>query len=402
MGDSIVLVTPQNKEIKLTVSGFIGDLSMLTEKDAFGICMNTDAYQTYLMGDTKEENWVYFVQFKPHVRIQQALADIKSQFQLSDDQIAQNVKLLALLLQSNDTYMIYLYETAVILAVLVGIAGVLMISGSINSNVAGRTEFFGMMRCVGATRRQVIRFVRMEALNWCKLALPLGLLAAVVAVWLLCAILKWLCAGYFATMPVFNVSWSGLLAGAVVGLITVQIAAEAPAKKASRVSPLMAVSGNAGTIHAIKKPEGTKMFPVEIALGIRRAKGSRKNFILMTGSFMFSIILFLAFSTAIDFMHHAINPLKPYTPDISMVSEDNSCSILKSNTEKLRENPSVKKVYGRSFAYHVPVKVNGAERLINLISYEKEQFAWSKKFLLNGNIDQVESGDSVLMVYDSG
>jgi len=63
-----------------------------------------------------------------------------------------------------------------------GIAGqsdnecVLMFSGSLNSSVAQRTQFFGMMRCVGASRRQIIRFVRLEALNWCKTAVPFGLI----------------------------------------------------------------------------------------------------------------------------------------------------------------------------------------------------------------------------------
>lgn len=45
------------------------------------------------------------------------------------------------------------------------IAGVLMISGSINSTVAQRIRFFGMMRCIGMSRKQLARFVRLEALN---------------------------------------------------------------------------------------------------------------------------------------------------------------------------------------------------------------------------------------------
>ena len=47
-----------------------------------------------------------------------------------------------------------------------------MISGSMNSNVAQRTKIFGMLRCIGASRQQIIRFVRLEALNWCKTAVP--------------------------------------------------------------------------------------------------------------------------------------------------------------------------------------------------------------------------------------
>ena len=69
-----------------------------------------------------------------------------------------------------------IYGIAAVLFILVLLAGVLMISGSLNSNVAQRTKFFGMMRCIGASRQQIIRFVRLEALNWCKTAIPIGLI----------------------------------------------------------------------------------------------------------------------------------------------------------------------------------------------------------------------------------
>lgn len=69
-----------------------------------------------------------------------------------------------------------IYGIAAVLFVLVLLAGILMISGSMNSNVAQRTKFFGMMRCIGASSQQIIRFVRLEALNWCKIAIPLGLI----------------------------------------------------------------------------------------------------------------------------------------------------------------------------------------------------------------------------------
>ena len=66
----------------------------------------------------------------------------------------------------------------------------------------------------------------------------------VVLTWILCAALRVLSAGFFSTLPVFGVSISGIIMGIIVGLLTVLIAAQAPAKKASKVSPLAAVSGN--------------------------------------------------------------------------------------------------------------------------------------------------------------
>ena len=54
--------------------------------------------------------------------------------------------------------------------------------------------------------------------------------------------------------------------------------------------------------------------------GPSHAGASRKNLFLLTGSFSLSIILFLSFSVAVDFMNHSLTPLRPWTTDISIIS----------------------------------------------------------------------------------
>lgn len=111
------------------------------------------------------------------------VAQICRDLELDESEVGKNAKLLALTLQSDDTSILGLYLTAGVLAVLVMVAGVLMIASSLNSTVARRTEFFGLLRCVGATPGQVTRFVYLEALIWCRMAVPLALLVSVAAVW---------------------------------------------------------------------------------------------------------------------------------------------------------------------------------------------------------------------------
>ena len=137
-----------------------------------------------------------------------------------------------------------IYLIAAVLFVLILIAGVLMISSSINSNVAQRTKFFGMMRCIGMSKQQIVRFVRLEALNWCKTAVPIGLVLGIAATWVLCAVLRFVVGEEFSHIPLFGVSVIGIISGIVVGIVTVLIAARSPAKRAARVSPVTAVSGN--------------------------------------------------------------------------------------------------------------------------------------------------------------
>ena len=188
------------------------------------------------------------------------------------------------------------------LFLLILIAGVLMISGSINSTVAQRTKFFGMMRCIGMSRQQLTRFVRLEALNWCKTAIPIGVILGMVSSWVLCAILRFVVREEFTAIPLFGISFVGIASGVVMGTFTVLIAARAPAKQAAKVSPVAAVSGNTENTNRIQRAVRTGSLPIEISLGAHHAVSAKKNLVLMTGSFALSIILFLTFSVLLDFV----------------------------------------------------------------------------------------------------
>ena len=400
-GDTIEVTSPDELFV-FRITGFVEDTSYMLQSGAFGVFMNTDTYLSCFQEATLAEDFVYFVEFKPRCRIQNVIGDICEQLKISRDAVSENAKLMGLLLQSKDSYILMLYLVAVILAALVAFAGMMMILGSLNSNVAQRTEFFGMLRCLGASAKQIRRFVRLEALFLCRTAIPLGLIASMAVVWLLCGALKVIGPTYFGEMPCFGISRIGLCAGCVIGLLTVLTATKAPAKKAAKVSPLTAVSGNADTVFAAKKAADTALFHVETALGIHHAAGSKKNLFLLTASFAFSIILFLSFSTCVDFMFHALTPLQPYTPDVSIVSRDNSCAIPDELLAGLKEKPYINRIYGRSFAYDLPARIGGEEKTVNLISYETHQFGWAEDDVLQGNMERVQNGDGVFLVAGEG
>lgn len=268
---------------------------------------------------------------------------------------------------------------AVVLFLLILIAGVLMISSSMNSSVAQRTRFFGMMRCIGMSKQQIMRFVRLEALNWCKTAIPIGLVLGVVTTWGLCAVLHFAVREEFSEIPLFGISIFGIASGIFVGLITVLIAANAPAKYAAKVSPITAVSGNAGhekTMH--HSPIGFGR--IEALLGISHAVSGKKNLFLMTGSFALSIILFLSFSVMVDFVNYLI-PQSAATSDIDIASAGGN-AIPPELLTSIREMEGVKEVYGRRSAFDVLAKLNGDTGFlgtVDLISYDDFDLQCLKK-----------------------
>lgn len=262
--------------------------------------------------------------------------------------------------------------TAVGMFLLVLTAGVLMISSSINTSVAQRTQFFGMMRCIGMSKQQIIRFVRLEALNWCKTAVPIGLILGVVTSWAMCAALRFVVGEEFSNIPLFGISGIGIGSGILVGIITVLLASRAPAKHAAMVSPVAAVSGNPEKSSASRHPVHARFLRIETALGIHHAVSAKKNLILMTGSFALSIILFLSFSVLIDFVNHLM-PQSAATSDIDISSTDGANSIDNRLAMALRNMEGVKQVYGRRSCFAVPAGLNGDTTLsgtVDLVSFD--------------------------------
>ena len=380
-GDTVLLETPSGRKLEYRVSGFLEAEAMAAKLDAVVMCLPVEPFQELYRQEKQEDitdvDMVYYVRFRDSVPFRKAIDRIRADYGLEEEDVAENTMLLAVAGASEDSTFLAIYVAAAVLFLLVLLAGTLMIASSMNSNITQRTAFFGMLHCIGADRRQTIRFVRFEALYWCRTAVPAGVSAGIVMTWMMCALLRFLSAEYFADMPAFGVSAGGVIMGAVTGLLTVLIAAGSPAKKAARVSPLTAVSGNAWNTRPPKRAANTKRMKIDTALGVYHARQNRRNFILMTGSFAISIVLFLGFSSLWDFMGHAITPLRPYTPDFSIISRDETCSVPKELVRELYQIEGVKRVYGRQFAYDITADSEAGSKKVMLISYEALQFNWA-------------------------
>lgn len=401
LNETIALCKPDGNTTDYLIVGFLNDTetSRLITGNTPIVVMTPEGLGTLAVNNAIEN---YVIQFSRLCNIPDIINDIKASNNLSDEQITENIPLLSIQGQlEGKTGVNQIYQVAFILSVIVMLTCILMISSSLNSNVAERTEFFGMLRCLGATKRQIMRFVRLEGLYWCKTAIPIGIIFSVVIVWILSAAMRVINPQWFSSMPILGISWISVIASILLGLLTVLLAARSPAKRAAKVSPLTAVSGNAGQTASFRKAANTTAFKIETALGIHHAKAKKKNYILMTGAFAVCITLFLTFSTLVDFMKNAFVP-PVYTPELSIASEANTCSIFNELLEQIKQNDVVKRAYGRMFAYEVPAENNGKNYNANLISYEENQFRWAADSLIAGSIETVMQQENQVLFVQTG
>ena len=402
IGDEITLDTPVG-DVKYTISGFYEDDTEFN--DIIGGCcvfMNRKAFDEIRRLNGIESASQFYIRFQNENGLKKTIADIMQQYNLTAENVKENTAVLGMLGASSNESVNGLYPLAVACFVIILIAGVFMISSCMNSNVAQRTKFFGMMRCIGASKQQIIRFVRLEALNWCKTAIPIGCALGTVTCWILCAILRFFVKGEWVDMPLLAVSINGILCGALVGVITVFIAAHSPAKQAAMVSPVAAVSGNADMSKNVNHAAKTRFLKVETSLGIHHATGTKKNLFLMTGSFALMIVLFLAFSACLDFVHKLLPSVtSKFTPDITIASQDDTNSLDGNLPEKIAEIEGVESAFGMMTRTAFSVEVNGNETEIDLFSHDKTLLDTFKKSVISGDISRVyEDGNYAMAVYN--
>ena len=398
IGDSVTLKLPDGQNRTLTVTGIGGvDESYYEMQFALvDIYLPQETFESLLTGQGEAlPQTVYDLQYTSAAKAAKALPQLQQQY--GEDAVHENLNVMGSAGQSNSTAFRTVYSMAGVLFALVLLAGVLMISGTMNSNVAQRTRFFGMMRCLGMSKQQVVHFVRMEALNWCRIAVPIGLVLGTFSSWAVCGALRYGIGGEFATTPVFRLSMGGLCAGAVVGVVTVLLAAQAPAKQAAEVPPVAAASGSeqaAVVHHAANLGSGR----TETALGIYHATASKKNWFLITASFALSIVLALGFIVILQFASLLLPSLAPWQADVIYTGYDNERVLPDTMAQQLRRMPGVARVWGCTGLVHVPASSdrNNVEQ-VTFCSYDDFMLESSKSMVVKGRMAKNSGADNEVM-----
>lgn len=140
---------------------------------------------------------------------------------------------------------IALLAGSLLLATCVGIAG------AMESQLSRKTEEIGMLRAVGATKRQIRRIFGREALLLALIVSPLAILAGCGAAWALSLIAP--------TVFVFKPAWWLLLPVLLLSMVTILLASGLPLRRASRVMP-MSVMRDTEMLRKLRRIRPKKVF----------------------------------------------------------------------------------------------------------------------------------------------
>ncbi len=246
---------------------------------------------------------IYSVLKKPS-EYEQYSSDIVRKLGLSRSQI--NFDLLTFSFQSfNSAFPVLVIGLMTILIGLIVFGSVSLIYNSFSISVSERTRQFGILKSIGATKKQIRKTVLYEAVLLCIIGIPAGLVAGCLGIAVTFRLLSDTISTYLADLtdlkPDFVFSPLAIIAASLIGFITVIISAYIPARKAIKINPIDSVR-QTNEIKIRRKsikvsPLTGKIFGFEATLSSRNFKRSKRKYRTTVFSLFVSVVLFISASS---------------------------------------------------------------------------------------------------------
>lgn len=220
-----------------------------------------------------------------------------------------------------ETYTSSLNGMIIILIVIIMTGSIALIYNAFSISVSERTVQFGLLSSIGATKKQIRKSVRFEALVLGLIGIPLGILAGIggigVTFFLLGDKLKTFTTSIVGGNSVqfhMSVSRVGIAAAVVIACITLAVSVIKPAFRASRITAIEAIrsSKDISDRKADRKNHKTskityKIFGLPGVLAKKYYTRSAKKYRATIISLFMSIVLFVSASSFILYLTSSVN-----------------------------------------------------------------------------------------------
>ena len=202
------------------------------------------------------------------------------------------------------SYSSVLISLAAVLGTIIILSSIVVISNAFRISASERLRQFGILKSVGATKRQILKTVLHEGLFLSAVAIPAGLIIGLLLQWLGSSI------GDALLMPMnkliqeglsihlrFVFSWPSVLLALGLSFFTVMLSAWFPARKAAKMPAIDAIRLTQEITISGKKLHTAKLtqriFGFEGTLAAKAIKRSRRSYRAMVTALTISIVLFL-------------------------------------------------------------------------------------------------------------
>jgi putative ABC transport system permease protein len=190
----------------------------------------------------------------------------------------------------------------IVLAIIV-FTSVFCIKNSFDISITEKIKQYGMLRSIGATKKQIKKNVFYEATILGLIGIPLGLLLGCLASVILIIVSNFFLEGAIANdlKLVLSISPLSIVAAIVLGVITVYFSAFRSATRASKVSPIDSIRNSANIKISRKNVKSPKLVKKIFGMGgdisYKNLKRNKKKYRTTVISIVVSVFVFIALSS---------------------------------------------------------------------------------------------------------
>ncbi len=193
-----------------------------------------------------------------------------------------------------------------IVCIIIIVSSIFCIKNSFDISITEKIKHYGMLRSMGATKKQIKRNVFHEATILGIFGIPLGLLLGFLASYILIIISNLLLEDMHTSgfKLVLSYSWISFIVAIILGLVTIYLSALKSAKKASRTSPIESIKNSANIKIKSKKVRCPKyirkIFGIGGEISYKNLKRNKKKYRTTIVSITISVAVFIALSYFIN------------------------------------------------------------------------------------------------------
>lgn len=204
-------------------------------------------------------------------------------------------------------------NVVIIVCIIIIVTSVFCIKNSFDISITEKIKQYGMLRSVGATKKQIKKNVLYEAFILGVIGIPLGILCGLLAAFILIWISDYYIAEVIAEDMALNFDFSiiAILVSIILGIITIYLSSIRSAKKASRISPIDSIKNSANiqiNKKKIKCPKLiNKIFGVGGTISYKNIKRNKKKYRTTIISIFISATIFISLSS---FMNIAMKSIE--------------------------------------------------------------------------------------------
>lgn len=218
-----------------------------------------------------------------------------------------------------------------IVCIIIVFTSVFCIKNSFDISITEKIKQYGMLRSIGATKKQIKKNVFYEATILGIIGIPIGLLCGFLASYILVLV-----SNYFLNEMLseglglrFDFSWIAVLVSVILGIVTIYFSALRSAKRAAKISPIDSIRNSADIKINAKKVKSPKIIKKLFGMGgeisFKNLKRNRRKYITTVVSIVVSVFVFIALSyfmnLAFEAIKHQFN-VSEYTLSLSIFVGD--------------------------------------------------------------------------------